>query len=213
MPGHEAAAPALEARDLRVRFQGRWVLDGFSLRVESGETVVLRGESGRGKSTLLRCLLGLVVPEAGEIHIGGRRLTPESVWELRTRIGYVPQEPDLGSAAVREWLAQPFSYRANQARARNLERVPELLERLRLSSDLLDSKASDLSGGERQRVALVSALLLDRELLLLDEPTAALDPRNRGALQELLQEHRTRTKLVVSHHGDALPADRVVEMA
>ena len=178
------------------------------------EKVVLAGASGSGKSSVLACLLGFLAPAAGRIAIQGEPLSAKSVWRLRRALALVQQEPDLGELGVEEWLREPLAFRANAALQGNFTRVPEWLARLRLSPAILRQKGPELSGGEKQRLALVSALLLDRPILLLDEPTSALDPDSRRAVYDCLAGLERQTLLMVSHDaGPALDfADRTVRL-
>lgn len=204
----------IEMKDIQVRFQGKIVLDGFSLQLFPGEKLVLTGESGLGKSTILRCVLGFVIPDEGEIFIRGKRLTPESVWTLRTLLSYVPQEPELGDGKLDEWFRAPFSFRANTGLRKNLDRLPGLLERFSLSAELLHKEVSALSGGEKQRAALISAILLQRKIFLLDEPTSALDSKNGKKVLEFLFAIPDASILAVSHDHTFLDlADRTIELS
>ncbi len=206
--------PAIEMKDILVRFQGKTVLNGFSLQLFPGEKLVLTGESGLGKSTILRCVLGFVIPDEGRILIRGKRLMPESVWTLRTLLSYVPQEPELGDGKLDEWLKSPFSYKANADLRSNLDRLPGLLERFSLSEELLHKEVSALSGGEKQRAALISAILLQRKIFLLDEPTSALDSKNGKKVLEFLFSIPDVSILAVSHDHTFLDlADRTVELS
>lgn len=181
------------------------MLDGFSLSLDAGEKVALTGRSGGGKSTLLKCLMGFVPGFQGGIRIFGEPLGPATVWRLRRALAWVPQEPDLGAGTAREAMARPFAWRANRARNAAMDRAPALMERLLLDRALLDKPVSTLSGGEKQRIAVVGALLLDRPLLLLDEPASALDPESRRALAALLGEQENRAMLCVTHDADSAP--------
>lgn len=191
--------PALEIDRLTVRLDGQLVLRDFSLALEPGRKALLTGPSGCGKSTVLRCVLGFVVPETGSIRIAGQPLTAESVWRLRRHIAYVGQEPDLGTGIVREILERPFHYHANVALRDNLSRVPELFDEFGLARAFLDKEIGDLSGGEKQRVALVSALLLDREIFLLDEVTSALDRASKQAVADYFESRSDIAALFVAH--------------
>lgn len=203
----------LGIRDATVRLDGQVILQDFSLSLAAGQKALLTGPSGCGKSTVLRCLLGFVVPQAGSIHIAGEPLTAETVWKLRRRLAYVGQEPDLGAGIVRDTLERPFHYRANIALRANLARVPELFDAFGLAQSLLDKEVGDLSGGEKQRVALVSALLLDRNIFLLDEVTSALDPASKRKVAECFRSHTDATMLFVAHDAESFPfADSVIEM-
>lgn len=204
---------ALEIDGLGVCFAGRWVLRDFCLSLAAGERVALAGASGSGKSTVLKCALGLVVPEAGTIRIFGEELTGHSVWDLRRHLAYVAQEPDMGAGTMREVLEQPFRYRVNAALHGNLHRLPELMARFRLDAALLDKGMNTLSGGEKQRVALLSAILLDRRIILLDEASSALDKANKQAVADYLREDSGLTVLSVSHDSEWLGfSTRVVDL-
>lgn len=200
--------------DLTLSFGERVVLRDFSLQVNAREKVVLAGPSGCGKSSILACLLGFLSPAAGRIAIHGEPLTPASVWRLRRAMAFVQQEPDLGGQTAAEWLQEPFAFRANESLRGNLDRLPDLMKRLRLNPAILQQKGPDLSGGEKQRLALAAALLLDRPILLLDEPTSALDPDSRRAVYDCLANLRDPAVLMVSHDtGPALDfADRTVRI-
>ncbi|NCA82221.1 MAG: ATP-binding cassette domain-containing protein [Opitutae bacterium] len=207
--------PPIEIERLALAFEGRTVLEDFSLRVAAGEKVVLAGPSGSGKSSILACLLGFLVPAAGRIAVQGEALDAKSVWRLRRAMALVQQEPALGEQTVQAWIEEPFAFHANEALRDHLARLPDWLARLRLPPGILRQKGSDLSGGEKQRVALAAALLLDRPILLLDEPASALDPDSRQAVYAALAGLRGQTLLMISHDvGPALDfADRTVRIA
>jgi len=190
------------------------VLNGFCLQLFPGEKLVLTGESGLGKSTILRCILGFVIPDAGQILIQAKPLTPESVWKLRTLLSYVPQEPELDDGKLEEWFTNPFSFRANAGLRKNLDRLPGLLERFYLSAELLHKEVKALSGGEKQRAALIAAILLQRKIFLLDEPTSALDSKNGKRVLKFLFSIPDASILAVSHDHTFLDlADRTVELS
>jgi len=208
----EMAPAEITIDGLGIQRDGRWLLHGFDLHVEPGRKVVLTGPSGCGKTTLLHCLLGFVQPDCGRIAVGGVALGAETVWALRRRIGYVAQEPDLGCGSVRRALDRPFHYRANRSLVANLERLPDYMAQFALPQTLLDKDITELSGGEKQRVALIAAFLLQRDVLLLDEITSALDRDRRGMVLWALRDHPA-TMLIVSHDQAVFDmADHVVTL-
>ena len=200
-------------QDIEVAFEGRPILQNFNLQVAQGEKVVLAGPSGCGKSTLLKCLLGFVVPPKGSIQINGQKLDRDSVWEIRRQIAYVVQEPAFAPGTVEEALQLPFSYKANTALRDNLDRIPELLKCCNLPMMLLAKDIKTLSGGEKQRIALISAILLDRPLILLDEVTSALDKENKEAVAHFFQEAHDKTVLSIAHDTNWHDfSDRVIHL-
>ncbi len=206
--------PAIQIDNLAIRYDGKTLLSDFSLRLESGQKVTLSGRSGSGKSTVLRCILGFVIPDEGAIYINGERLTGSSVWTLRQQIAYVAQEPLLGSGSVREILERPFTYRANAKKRENLSRIPELFDRFTLPGDLIHKNIELLSGGEKQRVAIISAELLDRRIFLLDEASSALDRISKQAVNEFFCDRRDLSVLSVSHEPEQFfCTDRIFELS
>ncbi len=212
--GLAAEVPVLEAHGLGVRVDGHWLFRGLEFSVRAGEHVAVTGPSGCGKSTLLKCLLGLAVPGEGCVVVKGTRLDGRSVWAARRRLAYVAQEPALGPGTVREAVGRAFCYRANRGAEAAPGRLEALLDAFQLPQALLEKPVSLLSGGERQRVALVAALLLEREVLLLDEPSAALDAANRRLVAAYCRGAARLTVVSVSHDDEWLAGcDRVADMA
>ena len=207
------AVPAIQMKNITISFQDKCIWDNFSLEVSQGERVVVEGRSGIGKSTLLKCLLGFMTPDKGEILVQGTPLTPESVWTLRTLMAYVPQEADLGTGTLREWVKAPFEFKANTGLVHNLDRLPKLFDRFLLSPDLLDTGVDRLSGGEKQRAAIISAILLDRKIILLDEPTSAMDSLAGKAVLDFFESMEEMAILAVSHDPAVLEmADKIINV-
>jgi len=207
-----AQPPAIAIESLTLSFKGRTVVSDFDLAVAPGETVVLSGPSGGGKSSILACLLGFLRPARGRIAIQGKALNRHTVWPLRRTIAWVPQEPDLGNGTVRAWVDAILALSANADAAVRSSRLPQALGDLGLDAGILERRAADISGGEKQRVALIVALHLERPILLLDEPTSALDADSRTRVCSRLRELRDTSVLVVSHQGNMDFADRSVAL-
>ncbi|BAM04233.1 ATP-binding cassette domain-containing protein [Phycisphaera mikurensis] len=188
--------------DVRLDLGEKPVLRGLSLDFPAGQTTALIGPSGCGKSTVLRLLVGLLRPDAGVVRFDGEPLTPGRMAAARHRTGYVIQEgglfPHLSAGANATLLARELKRPAAEIAAR----LDELARLVRLGTDLLDRPPGRLSGGERQRVALMRALFLDPDVLLLDEPLGALDPMVRAGLQDDLREildGSGKTVVLVTH--------------
>lgn len=183
-------------------YDGHKALDGVDLTCAEGATTVLIGPSGCGKSTLLRLAAGLIRADAGQVWFEGAPLGAGNLRAARLRMGYMIQEgglfPHLSVRANVELMARELGWAAPRRR----ERLAELAELVQLPAPLLGRFPLELSGGQRQRAALMRALMLDPDLLLLDEPLGALDPMIRVELQrELAAIFRRlhKTVLMVTH--------------
>jgi len=197
-----------ELEAVSYRFNRVVALDGLSMSIPAGTRVALLGANGSGKSTLLRILDGLYFPDSGSVAFQGETLTEsrfaddEFAHRFRRRVGMVFQNPDvqLFNATVFDEVAfGPLQLRWTAAEVR--ARVMDALERFRLG-DLKDRVPQRLSGGEKKRVALASVLVMDPDVLLLDEPTDALDPRSQSQLIDLLIGWADGSKSVITatHH-------------
>ena len=193
------------------------VLKGVSLDVSKGELVALCGTSGCGKSTLLNVISGLEEVDRGEVSVSGRQVTDEStrVNLLRFHIGYVFQFHHLIPDLTLEENCMVPVIAAGGSRAQALQRLAELADATGVGHRL-KQRVRELSGGERQRGALVRSLMNDPEILLCDEPTGALDEKNRDRVMELLIElvrSRGRTMIMATHDLDlAKRCDRTLKM-
>jgi ABC-type multidrug transport system fused ATPase/permease subunit len=194
------------------------VLDRFNLHIAAGETVCLIGPSGIGKSTALHLLLRLYDTDAGRILIDGIDVRHCDQHSVRSRFAYVPQDPWLLDATVAENIAfgNPNATRDDVLEAGRAALVDEFIGRLPQGYDTsLGESGIRLSGGQRRRVAIARAAVSKAPMVLLDEPTASLDPRSAAAVVKAIRTATThRTVLVVTHDRDlAAIADRVVTLA
>jgi osmoprotectant transport system ATP-binding protein len=172
------------------------------LVIERGRTTALIGPSGCGKSTLLRLIIGLIVPDRGEVLVGGERVAPDTVLALRRRLGYVIQDGGLFPHLTARGNVGLLARHLGWTRERIEARVGELAALTRFPTEALDRYPGELSGGQRQRVALMRALVLDPDVLLLDEPMGALDPMIRAELQDDLKtifDRLAKTVVIVTH--------------
>ncbi|MDE0705670.1 MAG: ATP-binding cassette domain-containing protein [Rhodospirillaceae bacterium] len=216
MPGHPAATagPALIAEDIHKRFGDLAVLRGVTLSAAAGEVIAIIGSSGSGKSTFLRCLNFLEIPDRGRIVLDGEELRVRTdragrltgvdrrqIVRLRSQLGMVFQSFNLWAhmTVVQNITEGPVRV-LKRSRAAAHEEAMALLEKVGLESKH-DSYPAQLSGGQQQRVAIARALAMQPKVLLFDEPTSSLDPELVGEVLRVMQDlaREGRTMIVVTH--------------
>ena len=204
-----------EVRDVAFRYNDVTALSGLSLSIKKNQRIAILGANGSGKSTFLRLLDALYFPDKGSISAFGENLTEsafqdeEFAFRFRRRVAFVFQNPDvqLFNPTVFDEIAfAPLQLRWSKDEIRR--RVAEILETMEIAH-LKDRAPHRLSGGEKKRVALASVLILDPEVLLLDEPTAALDPKSQSRVVDLLvdwgEKGASKTVVTATHDLDIVP--------
>lgn len=218
IPGSLVEVPIIELRRLSKRFGPLVVLDGMSLALKRGDTTVVIGESGTGKSVLLKHIVGLLKPDAGEVHVDGLRvdtLRARDWVAVRRRFGVLFQGAALFDSMT---AAENVAFPILEHKSLPPEDVREIvLEKLRMVGleKFADKKPAQLSGGQRKRVGLARAIALGPEVILYDEPTTGLDPIRSDVINELilkLQRELRVTSIVVTHDMASAfkVADRIV---
>jgi phospholipid/cholesterol/gamma-HCH transport system ATP-binding protein len=201
------AAPVVVVENARKTFGSQTVLNGINLSVRRGETLAVLGRSGTGKSVLLRLIIGLERPDSGSIRIHGQDtagLALDQLGEIRKKMGFLFQHAALyDSLTVGENVAFPLRHhRGEMSKSDRVDCVNQLLAEVGMEKHL-EKMPSDISGGMQKRVGLARALALKPEILLLDEPTAGLDPISSGEIDDLilkLQRERQMASVVVTHN-------------
>jgi len=210
---HSVTDPALEAHDIHKHFGELEVLKGISLTARQGDVIALIGSSGSGKSTFLRCVNFLEIPDSGDLRVGGEPIpittkrgkpVPQSwkqVNRIRTRLGMVFQNFNLWShMTVLQNVIEAPVHVQGVARHDAVERAHDLLDKVGIR-EKIDHYPANLSGGQQQRAAIARALAMEPDVLLFDEPTSALDPELVGEVLRVIRRlaEEGRTMLLVTH--------------
>jgi phospholipid/cholesterol/gamma-HCH transport system ATP-binding protein len=195
----------LEIKNVKKSFGSFNVINNVSLSVSSGETIVILGKSGTGKSVILKCIIGLLEPDEGTIEVFGKNLfelKPEELKLFRKKLGFLFQSGALyDSMTVRENLIFPVERHSEMKDMNFDEKTEEVLTSVGLL-DAIDKMPSELSGGMKKRVGLARTLMLEPEIILYDEPTTGLDPATSKEISELIIDMQKKykvTSLIVTH--------------
>ena len=184
---------------IHLAFDGRKILNDLSFEVKRGEKVVVLAKSGSGKSSLFSLVLGFIEPDEGEVFFDGRMLDEKIVWEVRKKIAYIDQDVSLGDGKIPDLLDFVLKLKANIHLDAFRERLQELLQYFELDKEVIKKDIENLSGGERQRLAIIIAVLLQRDVFLLDEVTSALDKQLKKKVADFFIAREDWTCLVISH--------------
>lgn len=207
----------LEIHDLKKRFGENEVLKGFSMRLKDGENLVIMGKSGSGKSVMIKCLMGLMQPDSGDIQIMGKKvleLDQGDLDQLRKKIGFLFQGSALyDSMTVRENLEFPLR-KQDMPQAEKDKLVHQALESVGLLN-AIELVPNELSGGMKRRVALARAIILHPKIIIYDEPTTGLDPITAKEIIQLMREIQEiygSSALIITHDVDCsrVIADRMI---
>lgn len=193
----------IEMKHVSFRYEaGKEILDDISFRLEAGESVGLIGANGAGKSTIMKLLSGILFGD-GEVLIAGTPINPKNLYEIRRKLGYVLQDSDdqmFMPTVYEDMIFAPRNYGLSKEETE--ERIDAVLEKLDLK-ELKHSRNHKISGGEKRMAAIATILAMDPEVILMDEPTASLDPYNRRLVINAINS-LNQTKLITSHDLDMI---------
>jgi putative ABC transport system ATP-binding protein len=203
--------PFLEIKDLSFGYDkgGPLVFEHLDLDLRKGEFLIIKGASGSGKSTLLRLICRLNTPRSGSVRFKGRNTTDIPPPELRSKITYVPQIPQMIDGTVRDNLLLSFTFAEGRNKtAPDDATLERMLDAFYLHGISLDQSALKLSVGQKQRLSIMRAILTGPDMLLLDEPTSALDAESAAMIFSIIERLNTEEgkSLVIVTHSDYSPA-------
>lgn len=180
-------------------FDGKKIISDLSFEVKLGEKVVLLSKSGSGKSSLFSLVLGFIEADEGNVFFDGRMIDEKTAWGARKKIAYVDQDVSTGGGKVLDLLDLTAKLKANLHLDASREEMQKLLQYFELDEEVIKKDIENLSGGERQRLAIIIAVLLRRDVFLLDEVTSALDKHLKKRVVDFFIARKNWTCLMISH--------------
>jgi len=214
--------PFIQVKDLGMKFGAQTVLEDINLKIPAGQTLVILGESGCGKSVLMKSIIGLVSPTQGQVFVDGveiAKLSEQELAKMRLRFGFVFQNAALfDSMSVGQNVAFPLNQLGGYTKRETQSLVAERLNDVGLPASVIDKRPMELSGGMKKRVAVARALVVNPEILMYDEPTTGLDPVMSDVINEMIIRTRRRipvTSIVVTHDMNTARrvGDRVIMLS
>ena len=185
-------------QNISIKFNNRIILENFNLNIKTGEKILISGVSGKGKTTLLKILLGFTLPNSGNIFVDNLELNEQNINIIRNKIAYMPQSTPFLNIKVEQIINTIFNYKQNLNIKFQMSKLIEILKEFNLDSSILSKDINQLSGGEKQRLAFVILILLDREIWVLDEVTSSLDQDMKEKVINYIL-NSNKTVVLVSH--------------
>lgn len=203
----------LQAKNIDFSYGDETIFDDFSFSIEQGERIVLKGESGGGKSTLMRLLLGFEMPDSGTLEFEGTPLKGSHLTKFRKQCAWLPQDLNIGTGNVEEVIRFPFRFKQSGNQMPDKYRITEIFSDLGLDAGIIQKEYADLSTGQRQRVGIALCILLNKPIILLDEPTSALDEASKQKAADHLLPDAERTVISTSHDSFWIDkCDRIIDL-
>ncbi len=203
----------ISLKNINIKIDDKTIIENFSVDIEKGDKIAIKGMSGKGKTSLLNFLLGFIRCESGKYFFNGNQVTKFNISEVRKNFAFLPQNLNFGNDKVIDFINNIFTYNNNKAYKPENEEINKLADMLFLDKTVLKNNMSDISGGEKQRVAIICCLLLKRKIFLLDEPTSALDSFTKKAVMNLFLQNKEFTVISTSHDDEwTAGCDSIIEI-
>jgi putative ABC transport system ATP-binding protein len=186
-------------RDISKSFNGVNIISNLSLEISAGSKVAVTGKSGAGKSTLVNMLMGFILPDNGNITLLRMDVNEKNINEIRENLSWVPQELNIDVRYVRDLLLLPFDYNKNKNNNPSEKTIINALDIFGLKENILSKDVSEISGGEKQRIFLTSSSLLNRKMVILDEPASGLDSESKRKVINYFLNECVSTVVSVTH--------------
>jgi len=190
----------IECKKIRIEIDGKLILNDVDLEIKKGEKILITGESGSGKTSLIRALL-FFTKFNGIINYKGENIGIDNVGKFRADVGYIGQKIPIFNQNVKNFLMIYTNFKSNENVKFDEDKLFALLKRLNFDKSVLKKKFNKLSGGEKQRIAVIGVLLLNKPVYIFDEITSALDKKNIDSLISVITEE-TETVISVSHNKE-----------
>ncbi|MGL5426668.1 MAG: ABC transporter ATP-binding protein [Cetobacterium sp.] len=188
----------IKFKNIDLKFNDKIILKDFNLTINKGEKVLIAGKSGKGKSTLLKILLGFNSPDSGEVLFQNIQLNEKNIDNIRKYLGYMPQSTPFLNDNVEKIINTIFNYKLNSKKKLDYDKLFYYFNLFNLDKNILTKHINELSGGEKQRFAFIITILLDREVWILDEITSSLDQDMKEKVTHYIL-NSDKTVLLVSH--------------
>ncbi len=196
----------IQFKDIDLKFDNKQIFSCFNAEVEQGKSICFSGVSGRGKSTLLKIIMGYITPEGGSVYINGEELKADNISKIRDSIVWIPQNINLpvnnGSELIKLMSID-----------QNRKAIIDNLIKLGLSEDILDKSFDKISGGQKQRIIIAICLGIDKPIIIMDEPTSSLDDNSIILLIDMVKGLRGKTIVSASHNAEWInSSDKVIKL-
>ena len=200
----------IQFKNVDLKLGNKQLLKNFDLRIRKGDKILLSAQSGSGKTSLLRLMLGFIDPDQGTILFMQKELAPDNIRKVREHFAYLSKEIDFPNGKVRDAFHEIFCFSANKHLGYTEKKLLEKLREFGLPEEILDKNTSVISGSERQYLGWILIMLLDRPILLLDEPTSAMDDKQKQWFINYVAQTK-KTVICVSHDPSwQLPGMKVI---